>query len=180
LPEPGPDILERARRVRFVLLDVDGVLTDGKLYTFSDGAEGRAFHVRDGHGIVMARDAGLTFGILSGRSSKVVADRAAELGITEVHQGVADKAARFRKILERLGMDAGAVCFVGDDIVDVPVLRRAGFAVAPADADASALAASHFATTARGGEGAVREVVDLVLRAQGTWERLTERYFREG
>jgi 3-deoxy-D-manno-octulosonate 8-phosphate phosphatase (KDO 8-P phosphatase) len=179
LLKPGPDILERARKVRVVLLDVDGVLTDGRLYMTSDGTEGRAFHVRDGHGIVMARRAGLTFGILSGRTSKVVSDRAAELGIEEVHQGVADKAARFGEILERLRLSPDEVCFVGDDIVDVPVLRRAGLAVAPADADDSALAASHVATTARGGAGVVREVVDLLLRAQGSWERVTERYFRE-
>jgi len=179
LTEPSPEILERARRVRVVLLDVDGVLTDGRLYVFSDGTEGRAFHVRDGHGIAMARRAGLTFGILSGRTSKAVADRAAELGIEEVHQGVSDKGARFRQILERLDVAPDAVCFVGDDIVDVPVLRRAGLAVAPADAEESARAASHLATRARGGEGVVREVVDLLLRAQGSWERVTERYFRE-
>jgi 3-deoxy-D-manno-octulosonate 8-phosphate phosphatase (KDO 8-P phosphatase) len=179
LPEPGPDILERARRVRLVLLDVDGVLTDGKLYYFSDGSEGRTFHVRDGHGIAMARRAGLAFGILSGRSSKAVADRAAELGIAEVHQGVADKGARFREILERLGLDANEVCFVGDDIVDVPVLRRAGFAVAPADAEENAMASCHYATRAKGGEGVVREIVDLVLRAQGAWDRVTEPYRKE-
>src|SRR5262245_61640208 len=127
----------------------------------------------------MARRAGLQFGILSGRTSKVVTDRAAELGITEVHQGVQDKAARFGQILEKLDLAPDAVCFVGDDIVDVPVLRRAGLAVAPADAEETALATSHFVTRARGGEGAIREVVELVLRAQGTWDRTTERYLKE-
>jgi 3-deoxy-D-manno-octulosonate 8-phosphate phosphatase (KDO 8-P phosphatase) len=179
LPEPSQEILDRARRVSFVLLDVDGVLTDGKLYSLSDGTEGRAFHVRDGHGIAMARGAGLSFGILSGRASKVVEARSAELGITEVHQGIRDKGARFRQILERLRLSPEAVCYVGDDVVDVPVLRRAGFAVAPADAEESARTASHWVTRAPGGQGAVREVVDLLLRAQGTWNRATEPYLKE-
>jgi 3-deoxy-D-manno-octulosonate 8-phosphate phosphatase (KDO 8-P phosphatase) len=177
--DPSPEILERARRVRLVLMDVDGVLTDGKVYMLSDGSEGRAFHVRDGHGIVMGQRGGLQFGILSGRSSKAVADRAAELNISEVHQGVQDKRSRFQEILDRLRLSADAVCFVGDDVVDVPVLRRAGLAVAPSDAEPEAVEASHWVTRPGGGAGVVREVVNLLLHAQGSWDRVTDRYFRE-
>src|SRR5262245_51576343 len=100
-------------------MDVDGVMTDGRILMLSDGSDGRAFHVRDGHGISMGRSAGLEFGILSGRSSKAVADRASELGISEVHQGIADKGSRFREILDRRKLPAEAVCFMGDDIVDI-------------------------------------------------------------
>ena len=173
-------ILERARKVRWVLLDVDGVLTDGKISVFSDGTDGRAFHVRDGLGIRLGQEAGLRFALLSGRTSKAVALRAAELGFEEVHQGILDKAACFREMLERLHVARDAVCYVGDDIVDVPVLRQAGLAVAPADADPEALEAAHWVTTPKGGEGAVRETVDLLLRAQGTWGGVTARYLQEG
>lgn len=159
------EIARRAARVGFVLLDVDGVLTDGKILVFSDGTDGRAFHARDGHGIRRAREAGLAFGLLSGRSSPAVARRAEELGIAEVHQGVRDKEARYREIVARLGIAEETVCFVGDDVMDVPVLRRVGFAVAPADAADEARAAAHWVTSRRGGEGAVREVLDRALRA---------------
>ena len=109
MSEPGGEILDRAAKVRFVLLDVDGVLTDGRLLVFSDGTEGRAFHARDGHGIRMGQRAGLHFGLLSGRESRVVADRASELYITEVHQGVLDKGARYREICSRLGLRTGGL-----------------------------------------------------------------------
>lgn len=165
-------LLERARLIRLVLLDVDGVLTDGRLYLSSDGVETKAFHVRDGLGVRLGRKAGLVFGIVSGRESLVVVARARELGIDEVHQGVADKGARLEEIAERLGVPREAVCFVGDDVVDVPALRRAGLAVAPSGSDPEAAAAAHWITERHGGDGAVREVVDLILHAQGTWERV--------
>lgn len=178
MSEPGGEILDRAAKVRFVLLDVDGVLTDGRLLVFSDGTEGRAFHARDGHGIRMGQRAGLHFGLLSGRESRVVADRASELYITEVHQGVLDKGARYREICTRLGLPDEAVCYVGDDVVDVPVLRRVGLAVAPADAVPEALEAAHWVAGRRGGDGVVREVVDLLLHAGGKWGAVADRYLK--
>lgn len=171
-----PELATLAARVRLVLLDVDGVLTDGRILQFSDGSEGRSFHARDGHGIRMALDAGLAVGLLSGRSSSVVAARAAELGIEEVHQGVPNKGERYGEIVARLGVPDEAVCFVGDDVVDVAVLRRVGLAVAPSDAAREAIEAAHWVTSRRGGDGAVREVLDLLLRAGGQWDRVTERY----
>jgi 3-deoxy-D-manno-octulosonate 8-phosphate phosphatase (KDO 8-P phosphatase) len=177
LPELNSETLERAGRVRLILLDVDGVLTDGRIHMSSNGDEGRSFFVRDGLGIRMGQVAGLEFGILSGRESEVVARRAAELRITELHQRVHYKADCFREVVERLGIPADAVCFVGDDLIDVPAMRLAGFAVAPADAAPETLEAAHYVTQCEGGRGAVREVVDLVLRASGKWEAVLERCF---
>jgi len=178
MTEPTADIRARAGKIRFVLLDVDGVLTDGRLFLFSDGSEGRTFHVRDGHGIRMGQRAGFHFGLLSGRESRVVADRAEELYITEVHQGILDKPERYAEIRERLGLPDEAMCYVGDDVVDVPVLRRVGLAVAPADAAPEAREAAHWVASQRGGEGVVREVVDLLLRAAGKWQSVTDRYLK--
>ncbi len=172
------EILERAARVRLVLMDVDGVLTDGKLLQFSDGTEGRAFHIRDGYGIKMGQRLGLVFGVLSGRVSKVSEARARELGITEVHVGVLEKEARYEEILRRLGLTDVEVCYLGDDLVDVPVLRRVGLGVAPAGASEEATMAAHWVTVLAGGEGAVRETITLILKAQGKWEGISGAYFK--
>ena len=169
---------ERAARVRLVLLDVDGVLTDGRLYVGGEGYDGRAFHTRDGHGIRMGQRGGLVFGIVSGRESRVVAARAEELYITEVHQGVHDKLACFEQLLGRLGLGPEEVCYIGDDLVDLPVMKRVGLAAAPADAAPEVREAAHHVTATAGGRGAVREVVDLILRASNKWEQATERYYR--
>jgi 3-deoxy-D-manno-octulosonate 8-phosphate phosphatase (KDO 8-P phosphatase) len=178
--EAGQEVLERASKISLVLMDVDGVLTDGRILMYSDGTEGRAFCIQDGHGIRMGQRGGLMFGILSGRESRVVTDRAEELYITEVHQGLFDKIQRYEEILERFQIPSEAVCYIGDDLVDVPVMRRVGLAVAPADAEDGAKDAAHWVTRRRGGEGAVRDLVDLILRAKGKWAAVTERYFKEG
>jgi 3-deoxy-D-manno-octulosonate 8-phosphate phosphatase (KDO 8-P phosphatase) len=170
LSEVSSETLQRAGKVRLVLLDVDGVLTDGRIQMSSSGEESRSFYVRDGLGIRLAQRAGLAFGIVSGRKSQLVDQRAAELGITEIHQQVSDKASRFREIVQRLEIPAEAVCFVGDDLIDVPAMRLAGFAAAPVDAAPETLEVAHYVTEREGGRGAVREVVDLVLRASGTWD----------
>jgi 3-deoxy-D-manno-octulosonate 8-phosphate phosphatase (KDO 8-P phosphatase) len=170
-------VLERAARVRLVLLDVDGVLTDGSIHMTSGGEESRRFFVRDGLGIRMAQEAGIEFGIVSGRESEVVARRAAELSIRELHQRVHRKAERVREIVERLSIPAEQLCFVGDDLIDVPAMRLAGFAAAPADAAPETRAAAHYVARSGGGRGAVREVLDLVLRASGRWDEVLERCF---
>lgn len=174
--EPAVGVVEKAKRIRFVLLDADGVLTDGRLYGFRGGEDGRAFHVRDGFGIRLGQLGGLRFGILSGRVSPVVAERAAELDFVEVRQGSSDKEADFLAILSRLDLEADAVCYVGDDLLDVPVLRRAGLGIAPADADPEARRAADWVASRGGGAGVVREVTDLLLRAQGSWERITAKW----
>jgi 3-deoxy-D-manno-octulosonate 8-phosphate phosphatase (KDO 8-P phosphatase) len=173
------EVLERGRNIRLVLLDVDGVLTDGRLFMGASGDEIRAFHVRDGLGIRLGQRGGLLFGLISGRESKIIADRAEELYITEVHQRVFDKSEKLNEILRRLDLSADQVCYIGDDLVDLPVLRRVGLSAAPADAVPEILKAVHYVATCRGGLGAVREVVDLLLRAKGAWEKVTARFFME-
>jgi 3-deoxy-D-manno-octulosonate 8-phosphate phosphatase (KDO 8-P phosphatase) len=174
--EPTADVRERASRVKLVLLDVDGVLTDGRITLSADGEESKSFHVRDGHGIRMGQRGGLLFGFISGRESRVVRIRAEELYVTEVHQGVPDKLVPYDDIRGRLRLDDSAICFVGDDLVDAPVMRRAGFAAAPADAHTDVLALAHWVTPSAGGRGAVRDVVDVILRATGRWDDVTARH----
>ncbi|HEV8200735.1 MAG TPA: HAD family hydrolase [Candidatus Polarisedimenticolia bacterium] len=157
----------RARRVTLLLMDVDGVLTDGRLGLGDHGHEVRRWHVRDGSGIVLARRAGLQVGFLSGRGDAGVRRRARELGVDEVHLRARDKGAVYEDIRGRLGLEDRAVCYIGDDLVDLPVLRRVGVPVAVADAHAEVRRRVPFVTAARGGDGAVREVIDAVLQAQG-------------
>jgi 3-deoxy-D-manno-octulosonate 8-phosphate phosphatase (KDO 8-P phosphatase) len=171
-----PRLAERARRVRLILCDSDGVLTDGRLY-YDPEDRMRAFDVKDGQGIRMGQEAGLAFGAISGRDSAALARRAAELDFDELHQRVHDKVACVEGILRSRGLEAEQVCFIGDDLVDVPVMRRVGLAAAPADAVPEALEAAHFVTGRPGGRGAVRQVIELVLRASGKWDQITRRYF---
>jgi len=171
------ELEQRAAAIRLVLLDVDGVLTDGRIHAGPDGDEGRSFHARDGLGVRLGQRGGLTFGIVSGRSSAAVARRASELDIHEIHQGIVDKNACVDGILERLEVVRDAVCFIGDDLVDIPVMRRVGLAAAPSDAAPEAREAADFVTRAAGGRGAVREVVDLVLQASGKWREVTKSFF---
>lgn len=176
MKEVSAEVRERAGRIRVVLLDVDGVLTDGRIHMGSRGEDGRSFHSRDGLGVRLGQQAGLTFGIISGRRSEVVTGRAAELDITEVHQGVRDKIACLDGILARLDVADEAVCYMGDDIVDVAVMRRVGLAAAPSDAAPEARDAADYVAASAGGRGAVREVVDVLLRASGKWKEVTKRY----
>jgi len=154
------------------------VMTDGRIYVAPDGNETKSFHVRDGLGIRLGQAGGLSFGIITGRRSPAVAARAEELDIAELHQGVVDKDGCLDGILERTGLADDAVAFIGDDLLDVPVMNRVGFAAAPADATAEAREAADYVARSRGGFGVVREVVDIVLRASGAWERVTGRYLK--
>ena len=157
-------------------MDSDGVLTDGRLYVGAAGEDLRAFDVRDGHGIRMGQQAGLSFGVISGRRSAALDRRATELDFMEIHQGVHDKLARLEEISDRLDVPLEGICFIGDDLIDLPVMRRAGFAVAPADAVAEVRERAHWVTPGCGGRGAVRDTVDLILRAAGKWDDVTRRY----
>jgi 3-deoxy-D-manno-octulosonate 8-phosphate phosphatase (KDO 8-P phosphatase) len=174
----APDALERARRVRLMLFDVDGVLTDGQIWYGPMGAELKAFHGFDGHGIKMLAKSGVPAGIITGRKSGAVELRAKELGIAHLHQGIEDKRAAFEDLLKSLGLDAGATGYMGDDLVDLPVLTRCGFACAPLEAPEVVRSRAHYVPSARAGFGAVREVCELVMRAQGTLERTLQEYLR--
>jgi len=158
--------MQRAKRIRLLVLDVDGVLTDGRLYISAHGEEVKAFHVRDGAGIVAAQKAGIVVAIITGRHSEAVVRRAEELGIRHVEQGVADKAVALETLRRHVGVAAEEVACIGDDTPDVPMLRRAALAVAVADAHPAAKAAAHWVTTTGGGCGAVREACDLLLSAR--------------
>jgi 3-deoxy-D-manno-octulosonate 8-phosphate phosphatase (KDO 8-P phosphatase) len=164
-----PEQNRRAAGVNVVLMDVDGVLTDGSLWVDDEADRLRRFHARDGLGIRLGQRAGIRFGLISGRESAAVRRRAAELDIEEIHLGIRDKAACFQEIASRLQIDAAATCFIGDDLIDLPVMREVGFTAAPADAVAEVRERVDFVTLAPGGSGAVREVVELLLHSSGRW-----------
>jgi 3-deoxy-D-manno-octulosonate 8-phosphate phosphatase (KDO 8-P phosphatase) len=163
-------LAERCRALKLILTDVDGVMTDGTVLLLPDGGEAKAFHIRDGLALVMARRAGLRTGLVSGRTSTVVERRAAELGMAVVRQGVADKANVFREVLAEQGLAAHEVAYMGDDVNDLPVLREAGLSAAPADAPLEVRLEAFMVTEARGGQGCLREFVEAILRARGDWE----------
>ena len=172
----GAGLIEKMRKVKVLLLDVDGVLTDGRIILSDDGQETKCFDVRDGHGLKMIQRAGIEVMFLTGRKSRVVEHRARELGVDRVYQGALDKLAVYQEILSQEGLVPEQTAYMGDDIVDLPVLRQAGFSVTVCDAHAEVLRMVDLVTKSRGGRGAVREVCELILKAQGKWEELTRRY----
>jgi len=169
-------LLDRAKDVRMLILDVDGVLTDGSIILDNNGNELKSFHVRDGHGIKMLQKVGIEIAIITGRKSEVVERRAAELGIQHVYQGALNKTIAYEDLVAKIGISADSIACVGDDIVDIPLLRRAALPVAVADATEETKAAAAYITKACGGRGAVREVCDLILKATGKWDNLLDAY----
>jgi 3-deoxy-D-manno-octulosonate 8-phosphate phosphatase (KDO 8-P phosphatase) len=167
---------ERAARIKLLLMDCDGVLTDGRITLLENGDEEKSFHTRDGHGLVLLHRAGLQSGIISGRTSTLVERRARDLGIAYVRQGTWDKIKDFAEVLAEAGVEENEVAYVGDDVTDIPLMHRCGFAVAVSDATAETRAAAHYTTTLPGGFGAIREVCELILKAQGRWPELMQRY----
>jgi 3-deoxy-D-manno-octulosonate 8-phosphate phosphatase (KDO 8-P phosphatase) len=168
-PDYPPDVYQRAQAIRLLILDVDGVLTDGSLFFDARGQSLKVFHVRDGHGIKMAQRAGLEVAFVSGRRSDAAYHRAKELGISRFFEGVRDKVAVMAELMAALDIQPAQVAVVGDDLVDLPVMARAGLTVAVADAVPEVLAAAHWVTPLPGGKGAVRQVCDLLLKARGQW-----------
>src|SRR4051812_44988089 len=166
------DILSRAKRVKLLLMDCDGVLTDGRIWLTADYDEQKSFHTRDGQGISLMHRAGLRTGIISGRKSTAVDRRAQDLKMSYVHQFAKDKPKALEEIVATAGVAPDECAYIGDDVADIPVMRRVGFAVAVADAAAETKAAAHYVTSIKGGRGAVREVCDLILKAQGRWDEL--------
>ncbi|MGH8657849.1 MAG: KdsC family phosphatase [Gammaproteobacteria bacterium] len=169
-------VIARAKRVRLIVFDVDGVLTDGRLFLSDQGKESVCFDVKDGLGLVMLRDSGLELAVISGRKSTIVADRMEELGVKHVYLGCVDKLPVFLSLLERLGVSSAQVAYVGDDLPDLPIMRRVGLAVAVADAVERVTAVAHWQTTTQGGRGAVREVCEFILSAQGRLETQLARF----
>lgn len=167
---------EKAVKIKLVILDVDGVLTDGKIIYDSEGRELKAFNIHDGHGIKLLHTIGIKTAIITGRQSKVVEIRAAELGITDVYQKARDKKSVYRELLNRYQLMDENVAFIGDDLIDLSILKSVGFAVAVFNAVDEVKEYAHMITKRRGGEGAVREVIDFIIKAQGKWDRLIEGY----
>lgn len=170
------DILERASRIRLAIFDVDGVLTDGSLFIGDDGQEYKAFNSRDGHGMTMLRQTGVTLAIITGRSSEVVRIRMTSLGINHLYQGIQDKLMAYEELKQSLKLTDEAIAYVGDDVVDLPVLRRAGLAVAVADAHPLVQRHAHWRTASPGGRGAARDLCELLMEAQGTLDAMMARY----
>ena len=174
------EVWQRAQAIRLLLLDVDGVLTDGCLYFDAKGEALKVFHVRDGHGIKMVQRAGLEVALLSGRRSDAAYHRARELGISRFYEGLRDKVAVLEELLAALNLTPREVAMVADDLVDLPVLARVGLGVAVADAAPEVQAAAHWTTSLPGGRGAVRQVTDLLLQAQGKWEEIVSPWLEAG
>lgn len=166
-------------RIKLLLLDVDGVMTDGRITYDSEGTETKSFDVKDGHGIKLLQRAGVQVGIITGRQSEIVDRRAKELGIEIVYQGAKNKDLPFKEILKKLGLEPEEVAYVGDDIVDLPVMRQVGFAATVADAMDDVKPYAHMITTRRGGRGAVREICDFLLKESGRWPAVTQHYFKD-
>jgi 3-deoxy-D-manno-octulosonate 8-phosphate phosphatase (KDO 8-P phosphatase) len=173
------DAAEKAKKVRLFLVDVDGVLTDGGIVYDGGGREIKRFHVRDGHGIKMLQRAGVEVGIITGRTSEVVAFRARELGVSLVRQGTWDKVSAWREILAEKGFLPEETAYVGDDIVDMPLMSR-WFAAGRGRRGAAVLEAADFVSARPGGQGAVREIIEFVLRSSGAWEKIVSKYFADG
>ena len=169
---PNEDVLSRARRVKLLLMDCDGVLTDGRLWLTEDDDEQKAFHARDGQGISLMHRAGLKTGIITGRKSTAVERRAHDLKIAYVHQFAKDKIKALNEIIAEAGVSAEECAYVGDDLADIPPMRRVGLAVAVADAVEETKQSAHYVTNMKGGRGAVREVSELILKSQGRWPEL--------
>jgi len=178
-PASDDELRAKAERIRVILLDVDGVLTDGKVQIHGDGTESKTFDIKDGISLVWAQRAGLTVGILSARTSASTIQRAAQLGITLVHQGVASKIETYDQIVGDLCVDDEQVAYMGDDVVDLGVLERVGLSCAPANAVDEVRSRVDWASGRNGGDGAVREMIELILRAQRRWDAVVSSYLPE-
>ncbi|MCB1760318.1 MAG: 3-deoxy-manno-octulosonate-8-phosphatase KdsC [Gammaproteobacteria bacterium] len=170
------EIIERAARIRLVIFDVDGVLTDGSLFLGDDGQEYKAFNSKDGLGMKMLQRCGIEVGIITARSSRVVALRMESLGIVHLYQGQQKKLPAYHDLQQRLGLRNEQIAYVGDDVVDLPIMREVGLAIAVHDAHRLAVEQAHWRTTACGGRGAAREICELLLEAQGKLTRALEPY----
>jgi 3-deoxy-D-manno-octulosonate 8-phosphate phosphatase (KDO 8-P phosphatase) len=164
------------KEIKLLAMDVDGVLTDGTITICSDGTESKSFHLLDGHGIKMWQRAGLRTALISGRESEVTKRRADELKIEFLYQPCPQKLTCFEKLLSDTGLEAKNIAYVGDDVIDLPIVRRAGFGVAVANAVDELKNAAHYVTSRTGGKGAVREVIEYILKNTGQWDALMERY----
>ena len=170
------DILEKAANIKLVIFDVDGVLTDGSLFIGDDGQEYKAFNSKDGHGLVMLRESGVIIAIITGRTSEVVKIRMDTLGITHVYQGQRDKVPAYEELKQSLGLNDNEIAYMGDDVVDLPVMTKVGLAIAVNDAHELVKQHAHWMTSANGGRGAAREACELIMDAQNNLQDKLKSY----
>jgi 3-deoxy-D-manno-octulosonate 8-phosphate phosphatase (KDO 8-P phosphatase) len=175
---PSALVLEKAKKLKLLILDVDGVLTDGRLLFDNEGTEYKCFHARDGHGIKLLRQTGVEVAVISGRNSKSVALRMKSLGIGHVYQGHENKLSAFAELLEKAGATPEQAAHVGDDLLDLPIMTRVGLAIAVNDANFAVKERADWCTSLSGGQGAVREVCDLIMQAQGSFENVLNAYLK--
>ena len=171
-----PAVLQLATNIKLVLFDVDGVLTDGRLFLGDDGQEYKAFHSRDGHGMKMLQRTGVELGIITGRTSRVVEHRVADLGIKHIHQGCIDKLPVYENLINKIGLTPAETAYVGDDVVDLPIMLQVGLAITVQDAHHLVKKHAHWVTPSRGGQGAARELCEMIMFAQGSYSEEMLRY----
>ncbi|MEJ7619855.1 MAG: HAD-IIIA family hydrolase [Aquificaceae bacterium] len=171
------ELRDRALKIKLLLLDVDGVLTDGRLYYTSRGEEIKVFNVRDGLGIKLAQRAGIRVGVISGRNSEALINRLRELKVDEVHLGYNQKLPILEDVMKRLSLSLEEIAFLGDDYVDLPILRRVGFPMAVLDAPEEIKKHALYITKSRGGHGAVRDAIEFILKLRGQWEEVIRQYY---
>lgn len=170
------EIIARAQKIRLLILDVDGVLSDGRIYIDDKGTETKAFHVHDGLGIKLLQQMGIVVAVISSRHTSSVTLRMKNLGVEHVYQGQQEKLSAFNELLSTLSLSAEQVAYVGDDLVDIPLLRRVGFSIAVANANTAILSYTHWVTKTKGGKGAVREISEFLLTAQNKWQDALAKY----
>ncbi len=169
--------LDTWKKIKIIVLDVDGVLTKNDITYYSDGSESKTFNVKDGRGIIEAKNAGIKFGIITARASEMVARRAAELGFDYVYQNSKNKIDAFNEILEKSGLAAEEVIYMGDEVIDIPVMLQAGIGIAVNDSSVDVIKAADYVTERDGGCGAVREVIELLLKKQNKWDAVIQKYY---
>ncbi len=175
-----PDhLIEKAKKIKLLILDVDGVLTDNRLVYSDDGIESKSFYTRDGHGMVMIQKSGVDISIITGRKSQLVTNRMNDLKVKHVYQGVPDKLPTFLKLVADLNLDLDEIAYVGDDILDLPILMRIGLSITPSDGDDEVKPRVDYISKYEGGRGCVRETCEIIMRSQGTWQKHMDFYLRD-
>lgn len=175
-----PDkLIQKAAKIKLLILDVDGVLTDNRLYYSNDGNELKTFYTRDGHGMVMLRKSGVQMAIITGRQSELVAKRAKDLKIDHLYQGVPDKLPSFQALMSEIGISNEEVAYIGDDILDLPILMRVGLSITPSDGEDEVKSRVDYVSPHKGGNGVVREICEMIMKSQDTWQANMDFYLRD-
>lgn len=172
-------IAEKAKKIKLLILDVDGVLTNNMLIYSDDGQEHKTFNTRDGHGMVLLQKSQVDIGIITGRKSQLVTNRMNDLKVKHVYQGVPDKLPTFLKLVDELGLSLDEIAYIGDDILDLPILMRIGLAITPADGDDEVKSRVHYISPYKGGRGCVREACEIIMRSQGSWQQHMDFFLRD-